>query len=590
MVVPFPLSHADPRRLGDYELIGRLGTGGQGVVFLGRPLAGGPEVAVKLLHAQMIGDAQARARFVRELALLQRVAGFCTAQMLQADMDGDQPYIVSELVPGPSLRQLVEESGPRVGADLDRLAVGTITALAAIHRAGIVHRDFKPQNVLMGPDGPRVIDFGIARALDSGSTVTSQIVGTPSYMAPEQFAGAQIGPAADLFAWAVTLLFAATGRDPFSASSLPAVLYRILNETPDLGPLPERIAEIAARCLEKEPAARPSAEEVLMWTLGGRPAGPRAGETRPESDTPAGATRRYTGPVPAENGPGRTAGAGAPYGYAAETRDYAQGGAAPSGPGYTQGPGYADDGRRTAQGHEMGGYGATAAGPGWTGGQATRDANGQGAWDAGGQGARSAEGQGAWSAGGQGARSEATSLGTGGAPHGNTPGGALRGGTPSLGTEGAPYGGTPRLGVGDAPYPGRPPTGGVAPPARKWRRGPALITGLVFAALLGALDVAAMAIQIAHPPSTDAGLFLKAAGASMVLGVVTLIGVVLGWLGSRAAVWTVMASRVARVVVWEAFTLAGLHIDRGSVLIQAVGAALVVVLLARGLTVAGRRR
>ncbi|TDD58255.1 serine/threonine-protein kinase, partial [Actinomadura rubrisoli] len=236
MAGPLPLEAADPERLGGCELIGRIGTGGQGVVYLGRPIEPSdlpPLVAVKLLHAQLLGNTGARARFVRELTLLQRVAGFCTAQMLAADMVGDRPYIVSEYVPGRSLREIVLEDGPRTGADLDRLAITSATALAAIHRAGIVHRDFKPQNVLMGPEGFRVIDFGIARAFDAGATMTSQVVGTPAYMAPEQFAG-RVSPATDLFAWAAVLLFAATGRDPFAGGPLPAVMYRIMHETPDL--------------------------------------------------------------------------------------------------------------------------------------------------------------------------------------------------------------------------------------------------------------------------------------------------------------------------------------------------------------------
>ncbi|TMR28380.1 serine/threonine-protein kinase [Actinomadura geliboluensis] len=261
MAGPVPLDAADPTRLGGWELLARLGAGGQGSVYLGRPVdpaAGPPRVAVKLLHARLLGDADARERFVRELALLQRVAGFCTAQMLAADTAGDRPYIVSEYVPGPSLRALVLAEGPRAGADLDRLAISSVTALSAIHRANVAHRDLKPQNVLMGPDGPRVIDFGIARAFAAGATLTSQVVGTPAYMAPEQFAG-RAGPAADLFAWAGTLLFAATGRDPFAGGPLPAVMYRILHETPDLRVLPAPLAEVAAACLAKDPADRPAA-------------------------------------------------------------------------------------------------------------------------------------------------------------------------------------------------------------------------------------------------------------------------------------------------------------------------------------------
>ncbi|WP_433462537.1 serine/threonine-protein kinase [Spirillospora sp. CA-128828] len=272
MVSPVPLTAADPTRLGGWQLLGRIGAGGQGVVYLGRPAEPGaepPRVAIKLLHVQLLRDAGARERFVRELALLQRVAGFCTAQMLAADMADDRPYIVSEYVPGPSLRALVQDEGPRTGADLDRLAISSVTALSAIHRANVVHRDFKPQNVLMGPDGPRVIDFGVARAFDAGASLTSQVVGTPAYMAPEQFSG-HVEPTTDMFAWASTLLFAATGRDPFAGGPPPTVMYRIMNEKPDLRVLPEPLAEVADACLAQDPKARPASEDVLLWLLGQR--------------------------------------------------------------------------------------------------------------------------------------------------------------------------------------------------------------------------------------------------------------------------------------------------------------------------------
>ncbi|GAA2093791.1 bifunctional serine/threonine-protein kinase/ABC transporter substrate-binding protein [Actinomadura alba] len=264
-----PLLPGDPARLGDYELIGRLGEGGQGVVFLGRG-PDGQEVAVKLLLAQLTGDAGARSRFVRELAVAERVAGFCTAQVLDADVAGDQPYIVSEYVPGASLKDVVQRDGPRTGSALVRLAIGTATALAAIHQAGIVHRDFKPPNVLMGPDGPRVIDFGVARALDTSAvTMTSQVVGTPAYMAPEQLAGGPVAAATDMFAWASTMVFAATGDAPFGSDTIPAVMHRIINLNPDLSVLPEPLRELVAACLNKDPARRPTAHAVLLRLLGG---------------------------------------------------------------------------------------------------------------------------------------------------------------------------------------------------------------------------------------------------------------------------------------------------------------------------------
>jgi len=257
----------DPEQVGRYELTGRLGEGGQGVVYAGRGPDGG-EVAVKLLRTHVARDPRARERFVRELGFAERVAEFCTARVLEADIHGDQPYIVSEFVPGASLYELVRDEGPRTGAALQRLAIGTATALAAIHQAGVVHRDFKPPNVLMGEDGPRVIDFGIAKALDGTSTMTSQVVGTPAYMAPEQVSGQEAGTWTDMFAWGVTILFAATGRSPFGGDTVPAVMHRILHAAPDTSMLPEPLAGLVTACLAKEPARRPTAPQVLLALLG----------------------------------------------------------------------------------------------------------------------------------------------------------------------------------------------------------------------------------------------------------------------------------------------------------------------------------
>ncbi|MDF5752308.1 serine/threonine-protein kinase [Spongiactinospora sp. TRM90649] len=268
-----PLSPDDPRALGSYQLIGRIGEGGQGVVYLGRGRSG-EQVAVKLLHGGLASDEDARARFLREVAVAQRVAAFCTARVLHADLAGNRPYIVSEYVAGPSLRQLVNRDGPRRGGALERLAISTATALAAIHQAGILHRDLKPANVLMGPEGPVVIDFGIARALDApGTTATGIAMGTPSYLAPEHLAGAPISPASDVFAWGVTMVFAATGRPAFGQDSIPVVMNRILNSEPDLGDLSGPIRDVVAACLAKDPALRPTAEE-LVGHLTGRPIAP----------------------------------------------------------------------------------------------------------------------------------------------------------------------------------------------------------------------------------------------------------------------------------------------------------------------------
>jgi predicted Ser/Thr protein kinase len=274
-----PLRPGDPLRVAGYRILGRLGAGGQGVVYLAESNGSddGDPVAIKMLRASP--DADSAARFQRESRVLPRVASFCTAQVLRTGLAGAVPYIVSEYIDGPTLQQAVAERGPLRGRELHRLAVGTVTALAAIHRAGVVHRDFKPANVLLSRDGPRVIDFGIARHADADVTGGGPI-GTPSYMAPEQLGEDPAGPAADLFAWAGTMVFAATGHPPFGADSIPAILTRILRSEPDLGALDGEVRDVVAECLAKDAAARPMARQVLLRLLG-RPAAP-SGATGPE--------------------------------------------------------------------------------------------------------------------------------------------------------------------------------------------------------------------------------------------------------------------------------------------------------------------
>ncbi|WP_336216749.1 serine/threonine protein kinase [Nonomuraea sp. LPB2021202275-12-8] len=256
----------DPAALGGYDIRGRLGEGGQGVVYLGADDDGG-QVAVKWLRPHLAGDTVAAQRFAREAAVAQRVAPFCTAKVLATGVHEDRPFIVSEYVDGPSLQQVVEQDGPRAGSGLHRLAIGTVTALAAIHQAGIVHRDFSPSNVLLGGEGPRVIDFGIARALDATSTISSMPVGTPAFMAPEQILARPAGPAADMFAWAGTIVFAASGIGPFAAESVPAIIQRVLYDEPDLTRLTGPLRDLVAACLSKDPARRPTAERVILRLL-----------------------------------------------------------------------------------------------------------------------------------------------------------------------------------------------------------------------------------------------------------------------------------------------------------------------------------
>jgi serine/threonine protein kinase len=269
------LRDTDPREVGEYRLLGRLGEGGQGVVFLAVGSTGS-RAAVKLLPPTT--DPQVRNRFLKEVAAAQRVGRFCTAQVLDAGIFERRPFIVSEYVSGPSLVEVIEQLGPRGGAVLERIAVATLTALGAVHAAGMVHRDFKPGNVLLGPDGPVLIDFGLA-AVPGMTTMgpSGQVaMGTPAFMAPEQLAAERVTAAADMWSWAVTMVFAGTGELPFKGESLTAAAFAILHSEPDVGRLPEPLGSLVHRCLNKDPAVRPSARGVLgeLVAAGARLIGP----------------------------------------------------------------------------------------------------------------------------------------------------------------------------------------------------------------------------------------------------------------------------------------------------------------------------
>ncbi|MCP2340529.1 serine/threonine protein kinase [Actinomadura rupiterrae] len=266
-----PLGPWDPRTLGSYDIRRRLGRGGQGVVYLAESGEHGL-VAIKLLGGDAPGavSPDVARRFAREADAAMAVAQFCTARVLSVGDDQGRPYLVSEYVPGPSLQALVAERGPRTGSDLDRIAVATATALVAIHEAGVVHRDFKPANVIMGPDGPRVIDFGIARAVGP-DVATTAVVGTPAYMSPELLHGASPTSAVDVFAWAGTLVFVATGRPPFGADAMTS--HRVLHEPPNLDGVPERLLPLVRDCLDKDPSRRPAAQDLLLRLLTGRASG-----------------------------------------------------------------------------------------------------------------------------------------------------------------------------------------------------------------------------------------------------------------------------------------------------------------------------
>ena len=299
-----PLRGMDPREVGVYRLLGRLGEGGQGVVFL----AVGPNeslAAVKLLPPTT--DPQVRSRFLKEVAAAQRVARFGTAQILDAGIFERRPFIVSEYVTGPSLVEVVERFGPRSGPVLERIAVATLAALGAVHAAGMVHRDFKPGNVLLGPDGPVVIDFGLAAVPGMTTVGTSgQVaIGTPAFMAPEQLAGRRVTAAADMWSWAVTIAYTGTGELPFKGESLTATAYAILHSEPNVGGLPGQLGFLVHRCLSKDPALRPSARDALseLVAAGARFTGPMPPMPPTVSDPGTDEKPAGSGWVPAARGP-----------------------------------------------------------------------------------------------------------------------------------------------------------------------------------------------------------------------------------------------------------------------------------------------
>lgn len=286
------LRDGDPRQVGPYTLLGRLGEGGMGVVYLGQGLDE-VRVAVKLLHARMGANADFRRRFAREVAAAQRVARFCTAPVLDADVHGDVAYLVTEYVEGPSLLDAVRASGPLKGSALDGLAASMAMALHAIHGAGVVHRDLKPSNVLLSQVGPKVIDFGIAQFADA--EVSSLVLGTPAYMSPEQVSDGDIGPASDIFSWGCTVAFAAGGLPPFGSGSVPTVLMRIVNNPPDLPGLSGPLRDLVMWALTKNPAERPTAQDLMDRLSTGdtsgvpvqRPGAAEFGETRAPTPSPA---------------------------------------------------------------------------------------------------------------------------------------------------------------------------------------------------------------------------------------------------------------------------------------------------------------
>ena len=333
-----PLEPGDPRTIGRYGLTGRLGTGGMGTVYLGRALAGGPPVAVKVVHAELAADPEFRARFADEVAAARRVAPFCTARVLDADPSARAPYLVTEFVDGVPLSVAVSDGGPLDESTLHGVALGVAAALSAVHAAGVVHRDLKPANVLLSLSGPRVIDFGIARALDVARrhTQAGMLVGTPGWMAPEQFRNGTVGPAADVFSWGSLVAYAATGHNPWShAQSGPSLspteqAHRILNGAPDLGVLAGPLRRLVESALAKDPARRPTARQLVDALLGG-PTGP--GGPAGADPTRAAATALQQTWAP----PGRRAGVSGPPSARPVVGRPTGAGRAPAGPGPTSG-------------------------------------------------------------------------------------------------------------------------------------------------------------------------------------------------------------------------------------------------------------
>ncbi|MFE0464190.1 serine/threonine-protein kinase, partial [Kitasatospora sp. NPDC058965] len=257
------LDPTDPRRIGPYTLLGRLGAGGMGTVYLGRS-AGGRTVAVKVIRPELADDERFRARFRGEVAAARTVSGAFTAPVVDADPDGPQPWMATAFVPGLSLHRAVDAHGPLPEAALGTLAAGIAEALVGIHAAGLVHRDLKPANVLLAADGPHVIDFGISRAADGTAlTATGVVVGSPGFLAPEQALDEAVTPATDVFALGATLVYAAGGRGAFGEGPAHALLFRVVNSAPDLSAVPAALREVVAGCLEKRPEQRPTPRQVI---------------------------------------------------------------------------------------------------------------------------------------------------------------------------------------------------------------------------------------------------------------------------------------------------------------------------------------
>jgi Protein kinase domain len=299
-----PLLPTDPQQVGPYRLVKRLGSGGMGNVYLGYSRTGRP-VAVKVIRPDIAEEPGFRKRFRREVQLAMSVSAFWTAAVVDADPEGEMPWVASQFVAGPPLDSVVGGQGPLDAATVRFLGIGLAEALAAFHARGLVHRDLKPANILLAEDGPRVIDFGISKTMDgsSGATTIGTTMGTPGFMSPERVVGTPEGTASDIFSLGSVLVYAATGTGPFGDGAFHALLFRVVHDEPDLGSMPEELRPIAASCLAKQPEQRPDAQTVVDrlavdHRTGGPPPGWPAVSAAPEPAEPEPAE-----PLPAASEP-----------------------------------------------------------------------------------------------------------------------------------------------------------------------------------------------------------------------------------------------------------------------------------------------
>ncbi|MCP2338644.1 WD40 repeat domain-containing serine/threonine protein kinase [Actinomadura rupiterrae] len=293
------LGPEDPEMVGPYRVTGRLGAGGMGRVYLAETPAG-RRVAVKVIRSEHAADPNFRARFAREVEAARKVNDFYTASVVDADPAAEAPWMATAYVPGPSLHALVADQGALPPERVRALGAGLAEGLAAIHSSGLVHRDLKPGNIIVAEDGPRIIDFGIARALDaSAMTATGAVIGTLAYMSPEQIEADEVGPPSDVFSLGGVLAFAATGRGPFEASSPGAIVHRVVSRDPDLDGVEPSLAAALAQCLAKDPASRPTAAQLLAALR----TDPAADTPQPVSIQPSPPARTPEAAVPAQVAP-----------------------------------------------------------------------------------------------------------------------------------------------------------------------------------------------------------------------------------------------------------------------------------------------